>query len=152
MYMAYHSKTSDITVTLEGRGSYVVELKWNLVSGREEVVSLSVTTLSRDQIVEPVILREIPFTSLIRSERQRRTQKTQTSKRPVKPENKPRTRITDEHLRHVASLYMQAWRNGLPVQRYVADALRVAVPTAARQITLARERGYISNDINPKRN
>lgn len=150
--MAYHSNTSDITVDLQGRGSYVVELKWSLVSGRDEVVSLSVTPLSRNQIVEPVLLREIPFASLIRSERQRRTQKAQTSKRLAKPQNKPRTRITDEHLRHVASLYMQAWRNGLPVQRYVADALRVAVSTATRQITLARERGYISNDINPKRN
>ena len=150
--MAYHSKNPDITIDLPGRGTFSIEFKWANVSGRDEVVSLSVTSVSGEQFVEPVLLREIPFASLIRSERQRRTQKTQTKKSSTQPRNSRRTRMTDEHLRHVASLYMQAWRNGLPVQRYVADALRVAVPTAARQITLARERGYISNDINPKRN
>jgi hypothetical protein len=152
MYMSYHSKNPDITIDLPGRGSFSVEFKWAYVSGRDEVVSLTVTSVSGEEIVEPVVLREIPFASLIRSERQRRTQKPQAKKTSTQPRNSRRTRMTDEHLRKVASLYMQAWRNGLPVQRYVADALRVAVPTAARQITLARERGYIGNDINPKRN
>jgi hypothetical protein len=152
MYMAYHSKTSDIMIDLPGRGKYAVEFKWGQVNGRNEVVSLSVTSLGNGLFVEPVVLREIPFASLIRSERELRTQKTQTSKREIQPQKKRRTRITDEHLQRVATLYMQAWRSGLPVQRYVADALRVAVPTAARQITLARERGYIRTDINPKRN
>jgi hypothetical protein len=150
--MAYHIKTSDITIELPGRGTYAVEFKWAQVSGRDEVVALSVTSLSTDCIFEPVILREIPFTELIRSERLRRAQKPQTQKQHTQPRNRRRTRMTEEHLRHVASLYMQAWRSGLPVQRYVADALRVAVPTAARQITLARNHGYISTDINPKRN
>jgi hypothetical protein len=150
--MTYYSKTSDITVELPNRGTYAVEFKWSQVNGRDEVISLAVTSLSGDLIVEPVALREIPFASLIRNERVLRAQKTQTTKQEVQRQNRRRKRITDEHLRRVAALYMQAWCSGRPVQRYVADALRVAVPTAARQIALARERGYISNDINPKRN
>ena len=152
MYMAYHTKASDLEIELPGRGVFRVEFKWAIVSGRDEVVSLHVSSSGKNGIIEPVVLREIPFAELIRAERQRRTQRTQTTRNSATTQKKRRTPITDEHLRHVADIYMNAWRHGIPVQRHVADVLRVSVPTAARQITLARQRGYISNNINPKRN
>ncbi len=51
--------------------------------------------------------------------------------------------LTDGDLRLVAHLYIKAYRDGDPVQRSVANRLGVSIPTAARRIGLAREKGFI---------
>lgn len=52
-------------------------------------------------------------------------------------------RHTDEHYRQVAEVYRQAEQEGRPVQRAVADAMVVEIPTAARLISEARKRGLL---------
>ena len=59
--------------------------------------------------------------------------------------------LTEDALRLVAHLYIEAYRNGDPVQRGVADQLGVSIPTAARRIGLARDRGYIDHRYSQSR-
>jgi DNA-binding transcriptional regulator LsrR (DeoR family) len=51
----------------------------------------------------------------------------------------------------VARLYADAYQEGVSVQRQVADRLGVSIPTAARRIMLARDRGLISGRFNQTR-
>ena len=59
--------------------------------------------------------------------------------------------LTELDLRLVARLYADAYQEGVSVQRQVADRLGVSIPTAARRIMLARDRGLISGRFNQTR-
>ena len=59
--------------------------------------------------------------------------------------------LTELDLRLVARLYADAYEEGVSVQRHVADRLGVSIPTAARRIMLARDRGLISGRFNQTR-
>lgn len=52
-------------------------------------------------------------------------------------------RHNDRYLRNVASLYIDAYDNDVPVQEAVAQALGVPISTATKQIMSARRRGLI---------
>lgn len=58
-------------------------------------------------------------------------------------------------LREVARLYEEAYRDGgrpiAPIERYIANRTFRAVGTVRRQITMARERGYIVDVVPPRR-
>lgn len=58
-------------------------------------------------------------------------------------------------LREVARLYEEAYRDGgrpiAPIERYIANRTFRAVGTVRRQITMARERGYIVDAAPPRR-
>jgi hypothetical protein len=142
---------TDLVLEIPGRGEVRLELKWRVIRDRPEVISLSITSLDGDTPLEPVLLREIPLARIIRNERSN-----------LRPSNKkvsnatPRARgtreiLTEADLKDVAELYMSAWEQGLPVQRHVAERRGIALSTAARQILLARQRGFINKDINPPR-
>jgi len=59
--------------------------------------------------------------------------------------------LTELDLRLVARLYADAYQEGASVQRHVADRLGVSIPTAARRIMLARDRGLISGRFSQTR-
>ena len=59
--------------------------------------------------------------------------------------------LTELDLRLVARLYADAYQEGVSVQRQVADRLGVSIPTAARRIMLARDRGLISSRFSQTR-
>lgn len=52
-------------------------------------------------------------------------------------------RHSDRYLRNVASLYIDAYNNGVPVEPAVAQALGVPLSTASKQIMSARRRGLL---------
>lgn len=52
-------------------------------------------------------------------------------------------RHSDKDLHNVASLYIDAYNNGVPVQSAVTQALGVPFSTAIKQIMSARRRGLI---------
>ena len=59
--------------------------------------------------------------------------------------------LTELDLRLVAHVYADAYQEGVSVQRHVADRLGVSIPTAARRIMLARDRGLISSRFSQTR-
>ena len=59
--------------------------------------------------------------------------------------------LSELDLRLVARLYTDAHGEGLAVQRTVAERLGVSIPTAARRIMLARDRGLIGSQFSQTR-
>ncbi len=142
---------SDLVITTAEHGEIAVELKWHTFNDRLEVFSVTITPHDPDTPVEAVLMRRIPWAQLIRDERQKLYSPARTHEHQVRrPRGPDSTRVlSDSDLEHVAELYLKAWQLNLPVQKHVADALNIAIPTAARRIGLARRHGLISRDINP---
>jgi len=153
--MPYHLNrlpaSSDLTFTVPGHGEITIEFKWKQLNGRDEVSSITIEPSDPNVPFEAVLLRKIPWVSLINQQRKDRAEETakpsQVRPRTVGPDS-TRT-LGDDDLQFVADLYLQAWQLNIPVQRHVAETLKIAIPTAARRISLARKRGFISRDINP---
>jgi hypothetical protein len=143
--------SSDLTFTVPGQGEITIEFKWKQLNGRDEVSSITIEPADPNVPFEAVLLRKIPWVSLINQSRKSRAEEiakpSQARPRAVGPDS-TRT-LGDDDLQYVADLYLHAWQLNIPVQRHVADALKIALPTAARRISLARQRGFISRDINP---
>ena len=153
--MTYHqipsSQASDIRFTVPGQGEITIEIKWKMLNDRLEVAAITIEPMDPKVPFEAVLLRKIPWVRLIDQSRQNRTpQPTQPAPRRRHGLGPDSTRtLTDDDLRTVADLYLQAWKVNIPVQRHVADELQISIPTAARRISLARKRGFISKEINP---
>jgi len=153
--MAYrqspNSSKTDLVFTSPKYGKIAIELKWKQVHARPEVASFTVTPLDPEIPFEPVLLRDIPLTKIINSQRKEMLstvrQPRQQRPRAIGPDS-TRT-LSDDDLKYVAALYLEAWQLGIPVQRHIADTLNIALPTATRRIGMARSRGYISSEINP---
>ena len=153
--MSYHQKSnsdsSDIKFTVPGQGEITIEIKWKVLNDRQEVAAITIEPKDPKVPFEAVLLRKIPWARLIDNARRDRTnqskQPTPIRQHSLGPDS-TRT-LTDDDLRSVADLYLQAWKVNMPVQRYVADVLQISIPTAARRISLARQRGFISRKINP---
>lgn len=153
--MPYHqisdSGSSDIRFTVPGKGEITIEIKWKVLNDRQEVAAITIEPMDPKVPFEAVLLRKIPWARLIDQSRKDRTkhsrQPTPIRRHSLGPDS-TRT-LTDDDLRSVADLYLQAWKVNIPVQRHIADELQISIPTAARRISLARQRGFISREINP---
>jgi hypothetical protein len=155
MYMASNQfsspKKSDFVFTSPEHGDIAIEFKWKHLNERPEVASITITPVDPSIPFEPVILRRIPWVEIITAQRksQQRTLRPPKQQRPQAVGPDSTRALTDEDLKYVAALYLEAWQSNIPVQRHVADTLNIALPTATRRISLARSRGFISSDINP---
>jgi hypothetical protein len=145
------SRRPDFVFSTPEHGDIAIEFKWKQLNGRYEVGSITITPTDPAVPFEPVILRRIPWVDLINAQRKEQLaptrRATQSKPRAVGPDS-TRT-LTDDDLKYVAALYLEAWQSGIPVQRHIADTLNIALPTATRRIGMARSRGYISSEINP---
>jgi hypothetical protein len=56
-----------------------------------------------------------------------------------------RVAVTDTELKKVSRLYYEAKTNGDSVQKYIAFKFNISIPTAARRIGLAQQRGFITS-------
>ena len=116
--------------------------------GRADIHSLTIESLSSNPINKR-ILSEIPIDDLFGSVLVMEDRYQRKVKSRVKPHNG--RRYTDEELQIVADVYLAAYRQRISVQRAVAEAMGVGLPTAAKRIIAARERGFIPADINASR-
>lgn len=152
--MANSPNQSDLIISVPEVGDIGIEFKWLRINGRDEITAITISMQNSTKVFEPVLLRKIPWTEIINAQRLERSahsfQKRQNQTRAVGPDS-TRT-LSDQDLEHVAALYLEAWQRDLPVQRHVATSLNIAISTAARRISLARGRGFISRDINPPTN
>jgi hypothetical protein len=56
-----------------------------------------------------------------------------------------RVALTELELQKVSHLYYEAKTNGVSVQKHVASYFNISIPTAARRIGLAQQRGFIKD-------
>jgi hypothetical protein len=167
--MSYHQSNQvphnvQHRVETDDHGSFVVDLEFGISRGRYEVMALRVSAADPDRPVTAVAVRNLGLAGLIRDSRAAQVADAQTastwafstlSRRndgeyPGSGPDSTRD-LTEDDLRAVAALYDEAYQRGISVQRHVAETLGVAIPTAARRISLARKAGFISPNINMTR-
>ena len=56
-----------------------------------------------------------------------------------------RVAVSDLELKKVSHLYHEAKTNGVSVQKHIASHFNISIPTAARRIGLAQQRGFIKH-------
>jgi hypothetical protein len=168
--MSYQQNRVDadvsISVDTPKHGRFRVLLDFKTINGRFEVGAIQIEATEPDTPVTAVAIRSIGLAELIRDARAGYTalHRSATTRKSTLPpiENPDPTALaqagpdstrdlTAEDLLLVASLYNDAYQRGQPVQRYVAETLGIAISTAARRISLARNAGYINPEINKRR-
>jgi len=134
----------DVVVTYTDRRGHewilVVELK--SINGRPEIATLVIHSAHTKAAVNRRLLRELPlgrlFGEAVATEAKLLNQRISGKKRSTAHRGR---RHTDDELRAVVHLYMDAQRGRRPVQATVAKALGISVAAANRRIIAARRRG-----------
>ena len=138
----------DAVVTYTDRRGHewmlVAELK--SINGRPEIATLVVHSAHANAAVNRRLLRELPlgrlFGEVVAAEARFLNQRVTGNKRSTAHQGR---RHTDDELRAVVNLYMDAQRGRRPVQATVAKALGISVAAANRRIIAARRRGLFAD-------
>ncbi len=132
-------------------------IEWKVMGGRLEVAAIDIRSKNGENALSPALVRRVPLADIINA---RRLVLAEDLDGVDSPEPLSETAITrsllvggpdstrrlaDADLQAVAHFYRQAYRAGLPVQRHIADKFGISIPTAARRIARARQRGFIDD-------
>jgi hypothetical protein len=127
---------------------WLVPLEWKTTG--DQLVGVAIRALG-DTSPTATLIRKVPFGQIINAERARRIDRGEERSKVDLEEslasggpNRGR-HLTDTDLQAVAHFYEEAYEAGLPVQRHIADKFGVSIPTAARRISRARQRGFIDD-------
>ena len=137
--------------------------KWNImietssINGRKEPVGMHIYSNESVRLTQSTI-RELPFKDFLQDWEsfphdtvQRRTGITGAMS-VIEPKRSRGSRRLQEHeLQEVADVYMDAYKNHLPVQETVARTLGIPVSTACKRIAAARKRGLLAVLARPTR-
>ena len=143
----------DAVVTYTDRRGHewmlVAELK--SINGRPEIATLVVHSAQTNAAVNRRLLRELPlgrlFGEVVAAEARFLNQRATGNKRSTAHQGR---RHTDDELRAVVHLYMDAQRGRRPVQATVAKTLGISIAAANRRIIAARRRGlFTDTSTNP---
>lgn len=138
----------DIVVTYtDSRGhEWMVVAELKSINGRPEIATLVVHSAHTDAAVNRRLLRELPldrlFGEAVAAEARILNERITRNKRSTAHQGR---RHTDDELRAVVHLYMDAQRGRRPVQATVAKALGISVAAANRRIIAARRRGLFAD-------
>ena len=134
-----------------------LRLEWKVLAGRLEVAAIDIRSENGESALSPALVRRVPLANIINSRRLVLAEDLDgvDSLEPLRETAITRSllvggpdstrRLADADLQAVAHFYRQAYRAGLPVQRHVADKFGISIPTAARRIARARQRGFIDD-------
>ena len=137
--------------------------EWNImietstINGRKEPVGMHIYSNESVRLTQSTI-RELPFKDFLQDWEsfphdtvQRRTGITGAMS-VIEPKRSRGSRRLQEHeLQEVADVYMDAYRNHLPVQETVARTLGIPVSTACKRIAAARKCGLLAALARPTR-
>jgi hypothetical protein len=137
--------------------------EWNImietstINGRKEPVGMHIYSNESVRLTQSTI-RELPFKDFLQDWEsfphdtvQRRTGITGAMS-VIEPKRSRGSRRLQEHeLQEVADVYMDAYRNHLPVQETVARTLGIPVSTACKRIAAARKQGLLAKRARPTR-
>jgi len=131
-----------------------VEFEWAIVAGRAEPVSITVSSRDGDRPITREIVGRVPIGGIVADERAKghaywkaEAATHYSSETDAQRDNIARAvevHSPDARLREVADVYREAWRNGRPVQRTVAEHFGLeSLSGAAKKIARARAAGYL---------
>ena len=155
----------ELIINTPSNGRFRVLLEFKIINERFDVGAIRIEATEPDTAVTAVAIRNLGLADLFRDARadystMHKEELTRNasdrqidlpSSVSIANAGPDTTRdLTDEDLVLVASLYYDAYQRGIPVQRYLAETLGIAISTAARRISIARKAGYISEKINKR--
>lgn len=162
--MTYHQQIdAPRPIKIHNHGALQVLLEFGVCRERFDVLAIRIEATEPGIPVTAVGIRNLGLANIIRETRSEVATELAAElirlfpPRPNQSLSNPRlgpdsTRdLALEDLNLVASLYLDAYKRGLPVQRHVAESLGIALSTATRRISLARKAGFISPAINRKK-
>ena len=148
---------------LEGRWSDSKGREWNIsiettiINGRHEPVGMHVFSDESVRLTQSII-RELPFKDFLQDWEnfphdfaQRRTGITGAMSVGEPKRSRGSARLSMYELQEVADIYMDAYKNHLPVQETVALTLGIPVSTACKRIAAARKQGLLADIARPTR-
>lgn len=129
-----------------------VIITWRDEAGFSQPFSIEVTTLD-DTPVSAEVLQNMKIGEVIKQARSRNSNRSRLSHDEIaqKLTSRAGKKTSQEQLEMVASLYMEAYEQGLPVQQYVSERIGRPRSTTTKMLILARKQGLIPNDINKRR-
>lgn len=119
---------------------YVATLTFTNRGGAHNLTSFTLSGVGGHEHIQAVTMRHLPLTQMISDARKQ-----------LKPKGKPdpsvllneKWRGTDAQCQAIADLYRRAITEGVPVQKYIADALGRPLSTVTRYVCIARKRGFL---------
>ncbi len=118
-----------------------VDVIYTTLDGRQMPVELCIRAVKPGYALTQSILRALPLAGAVNLHFQNLRLNVQVD-RPsrVKRINKE---YSDEELKFVARVYLEAFGAHFPVQATVAKALKIPISTASKQISAARKRSFL---------
>ena len=130
---------------------WIVSIEFKTKRGRTDFHALSISSTSPDAPLTRRLLQELPLDLLFREVIAKETELALNRNwEQVSAEKHQGRAHSDDELTHVAQIYVEAYNNHQPVQGAVADAMGIGTSTAAKRIVVARQRGFIPEEINKK--
>lgn len=126
----YDDKNNEFSVTFSAE----------VVNHRLEVTELRIKAQSENAVITQKFLRTIPIAGATLALRNENNTGKATELEPVTAQ---RWKATDEQLSIIANLYREAYRNGAPIQPYLAEKTGRPVTTVNRWVRQAREKGHL---------
>jgi hypothetical protein len=137
--------------------------EWNImietstINGRKEPIGMHIYSNESVRLTQSTI-REMPFLEFLKA-RENFPHDTAQSRKGItgamsfiEPKRSRGSRRLQEHeLQEVADVYIDAYKNHLPVQETVARTLGLPVSTACKRIAAARKQGLLAKRARPTR-
>lgn len=135
--------------------------EWNIaittatINGRKEPAGMHIYSNESVRLTQSTI-RELPFLEFLKDQEnfphdmaQRRTGITGAMSVTEPKRSRGSRRLQEHELQEVADIYMDAYKNHLPVQETVALTLGIPVSTACKRIAAARKQGLLTQIARP---
>jgi hypothetical protein len=141
------SQTKTITSKDTTGEEFDVTFSFDERRGRLEVTSLTVSAKSDTGIVTQAFVRNL---SLVEPTLAVRAAHHSTDTADLAPLTVQKWKASEEQLQLVARLYREAYKQGTPVQKYLASKVGRPLPTVNRWVGIARDKGYLGSALGTK--
>ena len=155
-------KKSDVGIEIKGWSDskgreWNVSITTTTINGRKEPVGVHIYSNESIRLTQSTI-RELPFKDFLQDWEnfphdfaQRRSGITGAMSVGEPKRSRGSSRLSMYELQEVADIYMDAYKNHLPVQETVALTLGIPVSTACKRIAAARKQGLLADIARPTR-
>ena len=137
-------RSSTKTWTDEMGNEWKVSVKFKNFGGRTQISSIRIDAMDEGRAVTRTVTARLPFLDLFDKEMSDETiDFAQWRQSRRKAGNHKGRASSDEEFKLIAEVRLAALKANVPVQRAVAEALRITRGAAGNRITAARKAGFI---------
>lgn len=123
-----------------------IALNWKTSQSESGINEISISAKGHSVGLTSRLLRQLPLGELGQQKRDHDIKKgLRFESDSAQQGGHRRVAVTDLELRKVSHIYYEAKTNRISVQKHVASYFNISIPTAARRIGLAQQRGFIKN-------